>query len=91
MIASDIERRWLDALVSLRQYATFRSDGWRRTASTEFVPVSTSPILTGRARGPCVCAQPATMGSTSAAAARREIEVRMAAGSTSRHAPGKNW
>jgi hypothetical protein len=32
MIASDIERRWHHALVSLRQYATFRSEGWRRTA-----------------------------------------------------------
>ena len=32
MIASDIERRWLDALVSLRQYAAFQSEGWRRTA-----------------------------------------------------------
>jgi hypothetical protein len=33
MIAERIERRWLDALVSLRQLATFRSDGWVRTAS----------------------------------------------------------
>src|ERR671921_873544 len=32
MIASDIERRWLNALVSLRQFAAFKSDGWRRTA-----------------------------------------------------------
>jgi len=32
MIASDIERRWLSALVSLRQYAAFQSEGWRRTA-----------------------------------------------------------
>jgi hypothetical protein len=31
MIAERIERRWLAALVSLRQYATFRSEGWRRT------------------------------------------------------------
>jgi hypothetical protein len=32
MIGEDIERRWLDALVSLRQYAAFQSEGWRRTA-----------------------------------------------------------
>ena len=32
MVAPDIERRWLDALVSLRQYAAFQSEGWRRTA-----------------------------------------------------------
>lgn len=33
MIAERIERRWLDALVSLRQYSTFRSEAWRWTAS----------------------------------------------------------
>ena len=33
MNASNIERRWLGALVQLREYATFRSDGWRRTAA----------------------------------------------------------
>ena len=32
MIASDIERRWFNALVSLRQFAAFQSEGWRRTA-----------------------------------------------------------
>ena len=32
MMGPDIERRWLDALVSLRQYAAFQSEGWRRTA-----------------------------------------------------------
>lgn len=33
MIAERIEQRWLDALVSLRQYSTFHSEGWQRTAS----------------------------------------------------------
>jgi hypothetical protein len=33
VIAERIERRWLDALVTLRQYSTFRSEGWQRTAS----------------------------------------------------------
>lgn len=33
VIASDVERRWLRALVSLREYATFTSDGWCRTAA----------------------------------------------------------
>jgi hypothetical protein len=33
VIAERIERRWLNALVSLRLFSTFRSEGWRRTAS----------------------------------------------------------
>jgi hypothetical protein len=31
--AERIEQRWLDTLVSLRQFATFTSEGWRRTAA----------------------------------------------------------
>ena len=31
VIAERIERRWLEALVSLRRYAAFRSEGWQRT------------------------------------------------------------
>ncbi|HEV8638034.1 MAG TPA: hypothetical protein VG370_27785 [Chloroflexota bacterium] len=33
MLAERIEQRWIDALVSLRQYAGFQSEGWRRTAA----------------------------------------------------------
>jgi hypothetical protein len=33
VIAARIERRWQDALVALREYSSFRSEGWRRTAS----------------------------------------------------------
>ena len=33
MLATRIEQRWVSTLVSLRQYATFTSDGWRRTAA----------------------------------------------------------
>lgn len=33
MLAERIEQRWVDALVSLRQYAGFKSEGWRRTAA----------------------------------------------------------
>ena len=33
VLAEQIERRWLGALVSLRRQADLRSDGWRRTAS----------------------------------------------------------
>lgn len=32
MIGDDVEHRWLHALVSLREYATFKSEGWRRVA-----------------------------------------------------------
>lgn len=33
MIAARIERRWQDALVALRQYSSFHSESWQRTAS----------------------------------------------------------
>jgi hypothetical protein len=33
VIAERIEQRWLDTLVSLRQFSSFHSEGWRRTAS----------------------------------------------------------
>jgi hypothetical protein len=34
VLAERIEQRWLDTLVTLRQYASsFTSDGWRRTAT----------------------------------------------------------
>lgn len=33
VLAERIEQRWLGTLVTLRQYATFTSDGWRRTAA----------------------------------------------------------
>jgi hypothetical protein len=33
VLAERIEQRWVDALVSLRQYAGFTSEGWRRTAA----------------------------------------------------------
>ena len=33
MLTERIEQRWVDALVSLREYAGFRSEGWRRTAA----------------------------------------------------------
>jgi hypothetical protein len=33
VLAERIEQRWLDTLVSLRAYATFTSEGWRRTVA----------------------------------------------------------
>ena len=33
MIAARIEGRWQDALVALREYSSFRSESWQRTAS----------------------------------------------------------
>lgn len=33
MVPDGIERRWTAALVGLRHYATFRSEGWWRTAT----------------------------------------------------------
>jgi hypothetical protein len=33
VLAERIERRWLDTLVAFRAYATFTSDGWRRTVA----------------------------------------------------------
>jgi hypothetical protein len=33
VLAERIEQRWLGTLVRLREYATFTSEGWRRTAA----------------------------------------------------------